>query len=137
MYDIRSESISKEFVLKTFEKEGFDRSVLDAIVDIDHIKVKENLRKGGYHITIVQKTVESSDIIEYFADTFRKKYSHKNIRNKFVFEVYTKHSHSTSNRRGYSSITFFYRYNLFEKSKSKEITLKKVWIKCGKTRNYG
>lgn len=132
MFEIRSASLTKEFVLKSIQKEGFDRNVLDMIVDIDYIKVKENISKGGYHLTIAQKTIESTDIIEYFTDRFKKRYSQKGTKNKFVFETYNWRSISTSNRSGYSSITFFYRYNLFEKSKVKG----KVFETKGKTRGY-
>lgn|GEM_PF-3857330 len=118
MFTIRT-SMKQDFVIKSIKKEGFDRNVLNLIVDIDYLKAKENLSKGGYHLTIAQKSKESKDIMEYFIDRFKKRFSHKNPKNKFIFESYNNNVYSTSNRDGYSTITFFYRYNLFEKKVKK------------------
>ena len=110
----RYKGLKLEKVLKNIRETSFDRNAIDLIVDVDYITVSAN-NKDGYSLTIIQKTKESVDIVEYFKDRFGKRFGKKNPKNKFYFVDYS----ISQNKSGIVSIvSFFYRYNKFEKALS-------------------
>lgn len=110
---LRVTGIDRDKVLKHFRENSFDKNVIDLIVDIKYITVKiDKLKKTGYHVTIMQETKEADDIRSYFIDRFRRRFSKINLKNKFTFIDYT---NGICKGEDVSMITFYYRYNLFEK----------------------
>jgi hypothetical protein len=108
----RYTKLTKERVIKNILDNNFDKNVMQLIVDIDYIKIKYSKRNDGYRISIIQKDKESSDIVEFFIDKFKKRYKDSD-KAKFIFEGY---SCATNRGKDVSNVIFFYKYNLFEKS---------------------
>lgn len=97
---------------KIIQSHGFDNNVIKLIPDIEHIRVRSDIDKKGWNITIFQEVIEAPDIVIYFTDRFNKKFSKKDIKNKIVFDGYYEGVH---NGKKVSFIRFYYRANLFER----------------------
>ena len=77
------------------------------------IIIKNDKIGHGYYVSIVQKTKEACDIIEYFIKRFVDKYSDKNKhKNKFIFKGYKNGQNIKGDK--VSIVNFYYEFNIFE-----------------------
>lgn len=99
--------VDKSEIIKIIE-EKLAPKVFPFVVDISHSKIKFD--NNGFFIHVVQDDKEAQDIIEYFIDRFKSTFGTDKKSNKFSFVNY-------NNAGAVSSVTFYYKFNLLEKSK--------------------
>lgn len=102
---------NKSLVLKIIKERLYGRSI-QILTDISHIKV--NRYKEYIILTIFQYLVECEDIIEYFTKRFERDFPKTNKKGTFCFSAYSLVNIDSKDKT--SSITFYYKFNLFEKA---------------------
>lgn len=115
MYKIKSnhKGLKCDRIISDIREHGFN-GVLNLLIDIDYLEVDLDKNRNGYNIKVFQDDIEGDDVMNYFRDRFSRKFSKERNR-KYTFKTYNIVKNIKEER--VSAITFFYKFNMFERKK--------------------